>query len=815
MAQVLERERRLRDRVFTNKPTPRVERLKQRYLDIKNRATIDILRLKTQAMKGTGGEPKAIRQAKAFAATVRGMPVNIYPDELFVGWLYCEPGGGILGSGQAVMMEEELDTLSTREYTPFLLSDEDKMELREEIIPYWKAHRSQYSPPLPPEAGNVWPLRSYDPLRGNAAARRLYGVESLMHWTTGYEKVLEKGILGVKRDAEERLARLDLADPDDFVKVPFLHGVIMALEAAAEIGDRFAARARELAQKEEDGKRKAELLKIAEACDWVPAHPARTFYEALQSVWFTHIMHAWDNEWSWGMGPGRADQYLYPYYEADIREGRITREEAQELLDCWFMRYGQIMWPISGSAQSRWAGAPAPGMHMDIGGMNPDGTDGATELSYMFIEARMHTVAMVEPTLGLLVHSKTPEDLLIKACQLTSLGGGYPMFINQDVMVDNLLARGEMLDGPPITLELARKGCTVGCHEPSIPNMTSGWVASSVNLGTAMEFVLANGWSRISQERVGLETGDPREFGSFEEVREAYSKQVARLIRNGVVGMNIAELALQPKLFTSAMTEDCIEKGVSSNEGGARYNVGAVGMISTVDAGNSLAAIKKLVFEDKKITMDQLCLALDSNFEGYEDIRKMCLEAPKFGNDDDYADEQVTWVTHLVTEEAKKHKTTYGGRKLTVQVPMAGYVPAGLVVGALPSGRLAGEPLADGVSPSRGSELNGPTAVLKSAGKISNAEVSLSQTLNLRVDPVVFEKEDGFKRLADLIRAFADQKVDHIQINVVSSDTLRAAQKEPDKYKELTVKVAGYNARFVDLHGELQDSIIARTEHAL
>ena len=427
----------------------------------------------------------------------------------------------------------------------------------------------------------------------------------------------------------------------------------------------------------------------------------------------------------------------------------------------------------------------------------------------------MHTVAMVEPTLGLLVHSKTPEDLLIKACQLTSLGGGYPMFINQDVMVDNLLARGEILDGPPITLELARKGCTVGCHEPSIPNMTSGWVASQVNLGAALEFVLTNGWSRISHERMGLETGDPREFKSFEEVREAYKKQVASLMRNGAIAMNISELALQPKVFTSALTEDCIEKGMSSNEGGARYNVGAVGMLSTVDAGNSLAAIKKLVFDDKKITMDQLCQALDSNFEGCEDIRKMCLEAPKFGNDDDYVDEQVAWVTHLVTEEAKKYKTTYGGRKLVVQVPMAGYVPAGLVVGALPSGRLAGEPLAEGVSPSRGSDVKGPTAVLKSVGKINNAEVSLSQSLNMRLDPAVFEKEDGFKRLADLIRVFADQKVDHVQINVVSSDTLRAAQREPDKYKELTVKVAGYNARFVDLHRELQDSIIARTEHGL
>ena len=515
------------------------------------------------------------------------------------------------------------------------------------------------------------------------------------------------------------------------------------------------------------------------------------------------------------MGPGRADQYLYPYYDKDIRAGKITKEEAQELMDCWFMRFGQVIWPIWGSAQSRWAGSPAPGMHMDVGGMNPDGTDGANELSYMFIEARMHTLAFVEPTLGLLVHSKTCEDLLIKACQLTSLGGGYPMFINQDVMVENLLARGEILDGPPITLEDARAGCTIGCHEPTIPNMTSGWVASSVNLGLAMERVLTNGRNGAQGDGAGLKTGDPRLFGCFEDFRQAYRKQVSPIIRSGSIAMNMAELALQPKVFTSALMEDCIEKGVSSNQGGARYNIGAVGMISTVDAGNSLAAVKKLVFDDQKITMDQLCQALESNFAGHEDIRKMCLEAPKFGNDDDDADEQVAWVTHMVTEEVSKYKTTYGGHKLTVQVPMWGYVPAGMEVGALPSGRLAGEPLADGVSPCRGTDVKGPTAVLKSVGKVNNAEVSLSQSLNMRIDPTVFETQDGFKRLADLVRVFADQKVDHLQINVVSSDTLRAAQKEPEKYRELTVKVAGYNARFGELNRELQDSIIARTEHGL
>ncbi len=784
MVQVLEREKSLRDRVLTIKPTPRVERLRQKYLDTKDKVVIDILRTRTRVMKETEGEPTVTRQAKAFAAIVREMPINIYPDEPFVGWLFCEPRGANLSGGQALALDGELDTLSTRKITPFLISDEDKRELREEIIPYWKAHHD-------------------------------WGA-TLPHWTAGYEKVLEKGLLGVKRDAEERLERLDLTDPEDFKKLSFLQGVIMALEAAAEIGDRFAAKARELANKEEEAGRKAELLKITEVCDWVPAHPARTFYEAIQSVWFIHILHALDNEHATGMGPGRPDQYLYPYYKRDIEEGRITKEEAQELIDCWFMRYSQYYMIWRSDAGSYGTHTPhTPGHHLDVGGLKPDGTDGANALSYMFIEAVMHTPGMTEPTLGLLVHSKTPEDLLIKACQLTSLGGGYPMFINQDLRIESLLARSEIMDGPPIPLALARKGTGAGCHELVIPDMESGFSFTTLLLAGAVELALTNGWSRLSDRQVGIETGDPREFRSFDEVREAFSKQVAELLKNGIIASHTSERALQPKAFNSALVEDCIEKGISKEEGGARYNVSGVQTWGRIDAGNSLAAIKKLVFDDKKITMDELCQALDKNFEDHEGIRRMCLAAPKFGNDEDYADEQVAWVTHIVNEEAKRYKSTYGGCKVVSEVPSASYIAVGKRVGALPSGRLAGEPLCEAATPTAGSAVNGPTAVLKSVGKVNNAEVNQGQTLNMRLDPAVFEKEDGFKRLADLIRVFVDQKVDHVQINVVFSDTLRAAQRDPDKYKDLTVKVAGYNARFVELHKDLQDSIIVRTEYGL
>jgi len=797
----------LRKRVLAMEPTPRVETLRQRYLSTPNKAAINIARIVTKVMRETEGEPLVTRRAKAFAATVRGVPINIYPDELFVGWLFCEPRSTEVPVG-AFRLDRELDALSTREYTPFLISDEDKRELRDEIFPYWKAHH--YSPPVPTELKE-------------AGIVAIGGGTWLPHFVVNYEKVLKKGLLGVRRDAEERLSRLDLADPEDVMKVPFLEGVIVGLTAAAEIGTRFAARAGELAETEGDAARKAELLKMADICDRVPAEPARTFYEALQSVWFVHMLLGWEVFFHGGQSPGKVDQYLFPYYKSDLEEGRLTRDAAQELLDCWFMRYSQ-MFSIVPAEQARNMSNHTSGHDITIGGLNADGTDATNDLSYMCIEAMMHTPGMVEPTLVLLVHSKTPEDLLIKACQLTSLGGGYPQFVNLDLMIENLLTRGAILGGPTITLEIARKyGTTDGCHHPTLAGMESGYGASAgVGIGqpmlpAALEFVLSNGVRISDQARIGRETGDPRQFGSFEEFREAFGKQVIRLVRNAAIADNIGQAAaLQPTVFTSALTEDCIERGIAREAGGARYSVGSGGsLLGSVDIGNSLAAIKKLVFDEKSITMDQLLRALDCNFDGHEGIRKLCLEAPKFGNDDNYVDQEVAWVTHIVSTEAMKYRNTYGGRKMTGLTPLSGFVPAGLGVAALPSGRLAGEPLADALSPTVGSDVRGPTAVLKSLGRVNNAEQSLGTTVNMKLDPSVFEKEDGFKRLADLIRVFVDQKIDQVQFNVVSADTLKAAQRKPEEYKDLVVKVAGYNARFVDLHRELQDSIIARTEHEI
>jgi len=758
-------------------PTARVERLRDAFLRLKPTASIERARIETKVLKRTEGESVITRRAKVFAATVREMPIYIYPNQLIVGCTSERPlcnnitpaiNLDMRKIGYSYILGQRLDA-------PFpSLSDDEKRELKE-LKPYWTE-------------------------QGRKAVTHHFG-----HNIQNHQKVLKKGFLGIKKDAEERLARLDLTEPEDVAKVPFLEGVVMVMEAAAEIGKRFAIKARELAEEEEEDKKKVDLLKIVEVCDQVPAHPARTFYEALQSYYFSYLLLFWEVIPSLGFSQGRMDQYLYPYYERDIREGRITKEEAQELIDCYLLA-------------GNYEGDPTPsGTPMTVGGVKTNGQDATNELSYMFIEGVMHT-RLPSPWLSVLVHNQMPDDLLIKACQLCSLGTGQPQFVNSDVIVSQALARGDM-GGPTITLEDARNASPQGCFELVIPGKDSGYFYFQMpNLAACMEYMLTNGIRRSDGRKLGLETGDPRQFTSFEEVREAFRKQVAWMRRNIQIAGNETErkiIELTPTVYESALIDGCIEKGICREEGGAHYNFNNGGaVLASTDAGDSLTAIKKLVFDDKKITMAELCDALDNNFEGYEELHQMLLNAPKFGNNNNYADEQIAWVLHQWMLEFNKVKNLRGGQGCPGGSVMGSYVPQGMIVGALPSGRFAREPLADASSPSRGKDIKGPTAVINSMGKIDHVEILGGITFNLRIDPAVFS-DGNMQRMAAMVRSFIDQKIFHMQVNVVSSDTLRAAQKEPEKYRDLVVKVAGYNAFFTFLSDALQDSIIARTEHKL
>jgi len=805
------------DNVVAMRPSRRVERLRERLLSLKFTASIDRARIETRVMKETEGETMVTRRAKVFAAVVREMPIDIYPEELISGCLsvrqWCDNVGPADGPGFEAGMGAPYSPTGTghERYDPGDFTDEERRELREELIPYWRGE-GRYEKTSGGRSYERFPqdlrgLYFADPEAYPPAASMFttYAARSghYGHNIVDFRKVLRKGFLGIRAEAEERLARIDTTDPEEDRKIPFLEGVIVAMEAAAEIGGRHAVRARELAEAEGDPGRKAELLRIADVCDRVPANPATTLHEAIQSCFFTWVLLPWEQPLGVGHSTGRMDQVLYPYYEEDMREGRTTKEETQELLDCFLIKLNQ---------------AEFHGGHTSVGGIKADGSDATNELTYMLIEAMMH-VRLKSPYFDVQIHSKTPDELLIKASQLCSLGTGHPQFVNSEVMVSQALARGT-LSAPSISLEHARSADPIGCCEPVIPGFDSGYsyLGGHCNLAAAMEFVMTNGWSRVYDRRAGLETGDPRQFQTYEQVEEAYLKQVNWLVSSRATVNNICERAVAetaPTVYESALIGDCIGKGICREEGGARYNQTGIQSLGSSDAADSLTAIRRLVFEDKKITMDQLCDALDKNFEGYEELRAMLRKAPKFGNDDDYADRQKVFVSHVFASETMKQKNTRGGYTTPYAGDMASYVPFGAVVGALPSGRLSGEPLGDAFSPCAGCDLKGPTAVLKSMGKVDHVEYFGGTILNMRMDPAVFEKEDGIKRLVDFIRSFVDQKIFHMQVNVVSSDTLKAAQREPDEYRDLLVKVAGYSAYFVQLSEALQDGIIARTEHGL
>ncbi len=771
------------DRVMAILPTPRVQRIRQAFFSNPTGASLHRARIEARVLQATVGEPMITRRAKTFAAAVREMPIDIYPDDLLVGCIGARPRSRNvtptvhrMASGLApdiaarIAGAEEVRGLSAADMKG--LSEADKEELTEDLAPLW----DELGRPK-----HIWH----------------YG-----HNIHDYKKVIELGFLGIKEQAEARLARIDRGDPEDAAKIPFLEGVILAMEAAAEIGARHAAKARVLAEQETDPLRQAELLQIAEVCDRVPARPARTFREAIQAYYFTYQLLFWEVVPEFGFSLGRMDQTLNHYYESDIEAGRTTQADAQELIDCYLLKLNLGL----GSAT------------IAVGGLKPNGHDATNPLTYMFIEGIMHT-RLTLPYFAVLIHSNTPDDLLIKASELCALGTGHPQFLNCDIGVAQALARG-ITGGPSITLEDARAGAPIGCSEIGIPAKDAGYLHTSnaTNLANYVELVMRNGRDLSGDRIIGAETGDPTKFESFEEFQEAFCKQLKWVTENVQISGDLNErkvIDFFPTVYESALIDDCIEEGICREEGGAHYNFNTGSYCTgTTDAGDSLTAIKKLVFDEKKITMAELREAMDSNFEGYDDILKMCTEASKFGNDDDEADDQIAWVHHQWVSETTKLTNLRGGHCSPGGSPMSGYVGFGNTVGALPSGRLAGRPLADGDSPCQGSEVNGPTAVLRSMGKIDNIERTGGAILNLRLAPQAVRDGD-MSRLVALLRSFIDQKIYHVQINIISSDTLRAAQRDPDGHRDLMVKVAGYNAFFAHLGKSLQDTIIARTEHGL
>jgi len=781
----------------------RVSKLREKMIHATPQVCIERAYILTESYKETEGEPPVIRRAKALEKILKEMTICIEDGELIVGRATSKlRGGPLLPELQWEWYLEEMDTISTRDWDRLAPLTGDEKAKMKEFLPYWKgkAIHDKWQAMVPENARKLnHKIQSAGAVCGN---NMHYG-----HVSVDYERVLTKGLNDVKKQVVGELGKLKLANIEDFDKFQFLSAVNITLEAAISFAKRYAELARCLAEKEADAQRKDELERIAETCNWIPANPARSIYEALQSMWFTYVVLMVEG-WAPSISFGRPDQYLYPFYKKDIEEGRITKEVAQELIELLYLKLnGSLL--IHGSEIVRSYGGFAMPENITLGGLTKDGKDAVNELSYLFLDAE-ENVKLRSEDLVIRIHKNTPDAFVIRACEvLKSLRGKFK-FLSDETTIQQLLA-----DGKPV--EYARDYIITGCNTPTVPGLSHDHPGGPFNLPLMLELALNNGASRLTGEQIGPKTGDPRKFNSYDEVWDAYKKQVEALIPVASLFKNVdmklyAEFCQTP--FQSALFHGCIEKGIDITNGGTMpHMTHAIALAGAPNVGDSLAAIKKFVFEDKKITMDRLINALDKNFEGEEEILHTLESAPKFGNDDDYVDSIVNEVLMHANNEVTKYKGIAGSITNSAAMTITTNVPLGYVVGALPDGRRAGQPISEGgISPYQGRNVSGPTATMRSVAKLDQVKLTSGSVLNMRFNPDVLKDKSKIRKFASLIRTFCETGGALVQFNIVGADMLRDAQRHPEKYRDLLVRVATYSSYFVELSPELQNDIIARME---
>lgn len=788
-----------------NNHFPRIERLLTEYWEHKPALDIERARIYTKSFKETEGERIILRRAKAYKRYMEERHINIPDDQLILGDTAIQPRAGTVAPEMHCgWLSEEIDTIDKRKQDPYETTPEMVKELKEEIFPYWKGKT----------VSECWIAQLPDWVKALAVKTGIIDAdiktqsppgETAPYWT----KILEQGWGGFIKEAEEYIAQLDDTDPVDADKIAFYQASIFTLEGMGSYSHRVADLARKKAAETKDSVRKDEMLRIADNCDWLATNPPTDFWQGVQFVWLILVgCMAEGNAPSYS--PGRIDQYLNGYYEKDLAEGKLTVAKALEIIECFYIKTAESTWLLSENAAMYFAGYQ-PFHTLNTGGIDVRGQDATNELSYLFITAKMD-VQLHAPSLCVRVHKASPEHFLQHIAKLARLGLGYPAIYNDESAIKMMLLSGG-------TLEEARDWQIVGCVEPFIPGKMSKWSdGGHYNFATAMELVLTNGKSIMNDMRsLGLETGDPRKM-TFEEIKDAVKKQMSHMIDAISVCAHVNErlyAEMTPFPFMSTILDGPYRTGKDLTVGGVKYTIGPA-FIGTgiADLVNSLSTIKKFVYEDKTVTMDELIKAIEANFEGYETLHAMVSNGtPMYGNDIPEVDLMAGEFTDFAYEEITKHKSYRGPSYISGLYPVSSHVPHGLVVGAMPYGRLAGTPLADGLSPKGGTDSHGPTAVLKSVAKVNHEVHTAGTLLNMRLDPVSVEGDLGLKRIASLIRTLVDLNIYHIQFNVTNSEVLLKAQKNPKKYKSLIIRVAGYSAYFTELCEEMQDDIIQRTIH--
>ncbi|MFD1801407.1 glycyl radical diol dehydratase GrpM [Mixta tenebrionis] len=836
-------------------PTDRVVRLKNMILQAKPYVESERALLATAAYKENEHLPAIMRRAKVVEKIFNELPVTIRPDELIVGAVTINPRSTeICPEFSYEWVEKEFDTMEHRVADPFIIPKKTADELRE-AFRYWPGKTTSSL------AASYMSEETKESIASGVFTVGNYFYGGVGHVSVDYGKILKIGFRGVIAEVTRALENLDRSSPDYIKKEQFYQAVILSYQAAINFAHRYAQEASRLAQQESNPIRQRELEQIARNCTRVPEHGATTFWEACQTFWFIQSMLQIESS-GHSISPGRFDQYMYPYLAADKN---ITPEFAQELVDCCWIKLNDINKTRDEISAQAFAGY-AVFQNLCVGGQTEDGLDATNALTWMCMEATAH-VRLPQPSFSIRVWQGSPDEFLYRACELVRLGLGVPAMYNDEVIIPALQNRG-------VSLRDARDYCIIGCVEPQAPHRTEGWHdAAFFNVAKVLEITLNNG--RVGNKQLGPITGEMTQYASMDDFYAAFKKQMAHFVHQLVEACNSVDIAHGercPLPFLSALVDDCIGRGKSLQEGGAIYNFTGPQAFGVADTGDSVYAIQKQVFEDRKLTLQELKSALEANFgypiggspngaqaksslseqdiyqvvkrimeqhgslnpaaikdevyrqlssgsaapaasgSRYEEIRRILENTPCFGNDIDEVDMVARNCALIYCQEVEKYTNPRGGRFQAGIYPVSANVLFGKDVSALPDGRLAKEPLADGVSPRQGKDTLGPTAAANSVAKLDHFIASNGTLYNQKFLPSSLAGEKGLRNFGGMVRNYFDKKGMHVQFNVIDRDTLLAAQQNPQQYQDLVVRVAGYSAQFVVLAKEVQDDIISRTE---
>ena len=781
----------------------RIRKLREQSLNARPYISTERALLLTEFYKSNIPEKVSIPVARALALKyiLENKKLCINEGELIVGERGPEPKATPTYPEICAHTLKDLDILNSREKISFAVDEETKKLYREEIIPFWRGRSIRDR--IFEEVDDEW-KEAY-----SAGVFTEFMEQRAPGHTVLDNKIYYKGFADFKNEIQKRINELDFYnDPEAYDKREELKAMSIAADTLISIAHRYSEKAKELAKKEKNSERKKELRKIAEICAYVPEHAPRTFYEALQYYWFVHLgviteLNTWDS-----FNPGRLDQHLYPFYKRDIEKGILTQEQARELLQAFWVKFNNQPAPPKVGVTAQESNTYTDFCLINLGGVKEDGSDAVNELSYLILDV-IEEMRILQPSSMVQISKKNPDRFLKRALKIVKTGFGQPSIFNTDAIIQELVRQGKSIID-------ARNGGASGCVEAGAFGKESYILTGYFNLVKVLEITLNNGVDPETNKKIGIETGDVTQFKTFGELFEAFKKQLNYFIDIKIKGNIIIErlwATYLPAPFMSILIDDCILKGKDYNNGGARYNssyIQGVGMGTITD---SLAAIKYQVFDKKQFTMEKLLKALKDNFEGHENMRQLLLnDSPKYGNDDDRADDILREVFELYFNAIDGRPNTKGGHFRVNLLPTTVHVYFGSVVGATPDGRKAHEPLSEGISPVQGADTNGPTAVFKSAAKIDHLRTG-GTLLNQKFTPQLLADEEGIDKLAHLIRSYFTMDGHHVQFNVVTAETLREAQKNPEKYKDLIVRVAGYSDYFVDLGVDLQNEIIKRTEH--